>query len=86
MDASSNRPGTDEIASEGSIGDATGAGTASGLSDIVTIGSEAGEAGGGEGGGDSALDEVLFPWFVVGVNRDGAKQARWLTSRHSLFV
>lgn len=46
-------------------------------------GTERGEAG----GGGSALDEGVFPWYVVGLKNHGAApQARWLISRHSLFV
>ncbi|CAN0132011.1 unnamed protein product [Ectocarpus sp. 12 AP-2014] len=53
---------------------------------------KAGSSGGGaedDDGGSVAtddLDEVIFPWYVVGLRRDGAPQSWWLTNKLSTFV
>lgn len=46
----------------------------------------AGNGGAVEEGGASELDEIIFPWYVVGLRRDDAPQGGWLTDRHRVFL
>eukprot|EP00903_Cladosiphon_okamuranus_P018099 g16656.t1 len=76
--------GKPAVAAAGSAG----AGAAAAAVGVGDGSGREGEDGSGSGGdGDAgALDEVVFPWYVVGLRRDGANQGWWLTDAHRVFV
>ncbi|CBN74035.1 transcription initiation factor TFIID subunit 6 [Ectocarpus siliculosus] len=71
---------------------AAAAAVAGGATGTAADKGKAGSSGGGaeddDGGSVAAdgLDEVIFPWYVVGLRRDGAPQSWWLTNKLSTFV
>lgn len=82
--STSSKEATRQESSTGSAGDKAVTGLNRKEQPVSTSGvSSRKEAAQGEG---SALDEVMFPWYVVGLKRNGKKQGRWLTSRYGLSV
>ncbi|CAM9900457.1 unnamed protein product [Ectocarpus fasciculatus] len=95
LDRSLYSPQTAKAAGAGATaGAAAGAGgAAAGTGADKGKAGSGGRAGGGaedddDGGSIAAddLDEVVFPWYVVGLRRDGAPQSWWLTNKLSTFV
>ncbi|CAM9093915.1 unnamed protein product [Pylaiella littoralis] len=50
------------------------------------IGCKDGAAVALDGGGGNELDEVIFPWYLLGLSRDGARQGWWLIEKHCEFI